>query len=426
MMKAFSSSLLLWIAAARYAAAQDAYLYNVDIQSQPASSTKSSSIDSDTANAVLGRRLGATGWMKLGSVDDVVLEHLNRYGGQRTSSLFNDEDASSICDRLIVIIEGYNGESLPASPGVRIERANTNLASVSYMKSMIDQDSTRSSSCEGYMVLKGGVHVTYMTSSKVGPCVERDEILSMVGGNADESIVGDQKAIARAFGSNGGRGARLIIKLDMSRTNKKSPEARSSAIEETFNVWYKSLKPLAKAEKVESAFLLLPSERAPPTLNLNLFRRQTPQDEEEEPLSQPFASVSSKIAPFSASNSTHPLRPLGSLLPACFPSNDTCKDSTSSCSGHGFCYAKSSTCYSCKCGSTVVRQDSDGKNLKTVQWGGSACERKDVSVPFFLFAGFGVFMTALLVGAVGMMYSMGSEELPSVIGAGVTGPRAQK
>lgn len=73
-----------------------------------------------------------------------------------------------------------------------------------------------------------------------------------------------------------------------------------------------------------------------------------------------------------------------------------------------------------------MRQDDDGKNVKTVQWGGSACERKDVSMPFFLFAGFGVFMTALVVGAVGMLYGMGSEELPSVIGAGVTGPRAQR
>ncbi len=47
-------------------------------------------------------------------------------------------------------------------------------------------------------------------------------------------------------------------------------------------------------------------------------------------------------------------------------------------------------------------------------------------MPFFLFAGFGVLMTALVVGAVGMLYGMGSQELPSVIGAGVTGPRAQR
>ena len=47
-------------------------------------------------------------------------------------------------------------------------------------------------------------------------------------------------------------------------------------------------------------------------------------------------------------------------------------------------------------------------------------------MPFFLLAG----MTIALVGAVswgvGLLMSVGNEELPSVIGAGVAGPRAQK
>jgi len=221
-----------------------------------------------------------------------------------------------------------------------------------------------------------------------------------------------------------------------------SQEERNSAIKKTFNTWYKALEPLAKAGKLESTILLLPSHRAPPTLNLN--RRQLPQDE-EAPLSQPFVSVStsdsssssssssfsssSSTPPTSDSNSnstTPPLTPLGTFLPACFPSNSTCTSRTNSCSGRGFCYGKSSRCFACRCGTTIAHRDPDGKNTKTIAWGGTACERKDVSVPFFLFAGFGVAMTAVVVGAVGMLYAMGSEELPSVIGAGVTGPRAQR
>jgi hypothetical protein len=61
-----------------------------------------------------------------------------------------------------------------------------------------------------------------------------------------------------------------------------------------------------------------------------------------------------------------------------------------------------------------------------VQWGGTACEKKDVSVEFWLFASFGVAMTGLVAGAIGLLYIMGAEELPSVIGAGVAGPRATK
>lgn len=210
-----------------------------------------------------------------------------------------------------------------------------------------------------------------------------------------------------------------------------SPEARNFAIAKTFADWYKVLESLAMEGKVESTILIFPSQRAPSNLNLsrrNLLSKEEEEKEEEEPLSQPFVSASSPVnpSPSVASNSTTPLPPLGSFLPSCFPTNGTCNDQTNSCSGRGACYAKSSKCFACKCGSTIVRQDSDGKNVKTVQWGGSACERKDISVPFFLFAGFGVFMSALVVGSVGMLYGMGSEELPSVIGAGVTGPRAQR
>jgi hypothetical protein len=108
-MKAFSSSLLSWLAVIGCTAAQDAYLYNIDIQPQAASSSKPSPIDSETANAILARRLGATDSIKLGAVDDVLLEHLNQYGGQRTLSLFGDEGASFKSDRLVIAIEGYDG-----------------------------------------------------------------------------------------------------------------------------------------------------------------------------------------------------------------------------------------------------------------------------------------------------------------------------
>lgn len=72
-----------------------------------------------------------------------------------------------------------------------------------------------------------------------------------------------------------------------------------------------------------------------------------------------------------------------------------------------------------------MRYNDDG-TTKSVQWGGTACEKKDISVEFWLFASFGVAMTALVAGGIGMLYSMGAEELPSVIGAGVAGPRATK
>jgi len=55
-------------------------------------------------------------------------------------------------------------------------------------------------------------------------------------------------------------------------------------------------------------------------------------------------------------------------------------------------------------------------------WGGPACQKKDISVQFWLFVGSGIILAFLVSAGIGMLYSMGSEELPSVIGAGVSGP----
>jgi len=119
------------------------------------------------------------------------------------------------------------------------------------------------------------------------------------------------------------------------------------------------------------------------------------------------------------------------LAPVCHASNSSCAEATNNCSGHGSCYLKygsseegsTGNCYACRCQSTVVRK-SDG-TTKKIQWGGPACEKKDISSPFFLIAGVSVLVIIMVGSAVGMLFSMGQEELPSVISAGVGGSRAQ-
>lgn len=200
---------------------------------------------------------------------------------------------------------------------------------------------------------------------------------------------------------------------------------RDAKISHLNTIWDTELHKASQAGTIESSILLLPPIRQPPKL---IIGRRDAHAEQEAPMPNPDITIN---APDSSSsptnqNSTVPLPPLGSYLPSCFSSNKTCNARTNTCSGHGHCYAFSGNCWACKCGSTVISEGKDGKGRKSIAWGGSACERKDVSVPFFLFAGFGVFMTAVVTGAVGLLFSMGSQELPSVIGAGVTGPRAQR
>jgi hypothetical protein len=126
-------------------------------------------------------------------------------------------------------------------------------------------------------------------------------------------------------------------------------------------------------------------------------------------------------------NNTTP--PLG-ILPACFTSQSECEEATHSCSGHGSCGVSRKgrdgrkDCYSCACKPEVKHVGEHGMEslIKTTYWGGPACQKKDVSVPFWLFVGTGVMLAFLMGSGISMLYSMGSEELPSVIGAGVSGP----
>ncbi|KAI6827712.1 hypothetical protein KC340_g5427 [Hortaea werneckii] len=122
--------------------------------------------------------------------------------------------------------------------------------------------------------------------------------------------------------------------------------------------------------------------------------------------------------------------PLPGILPQCFASLSACEETTRNCSGHGSCYKKftdnsaSDTsryrdCYVCGCKATVKETSSDGGKT-TTHWGGSACQKRDVSVEFWMLALFSIGFVFLISFAVGSVWEMGGEELPSVIGAGST------
>ena len=169
-----------------------------------------------------------------------------------------------------------------------------------------------------------------------------------------------------------------------------------------------------------------------PSRAQNQPRRQNP----EAILSSPAAAEASSDVNFSTTPDTNShdiyAKPVLGILPSCFDSLSACQISTHNCSSHGQCQlarkgeqraggkGKYNDCYSCACKPTVVK-NGDG-TVKTTRYGGPACQKKDVVVPFWLFAGSTVVLVFLVSSGIGMLYSMGSEELPSVIGAGVSGP----
>jgi hypothetical protein len=118
-------------------------------------------------------------------------------------------------------------------------------------------------------------------------------------------------------------------------------------------------------------------------------------------------------------------------IPSRFTSLDDCQRTTKNCTGHGECKRLLSEqvgdrlieYFSCVCGSSVSESPEGAK--KTTYYGGAACQKVDLSAPFWLLAGVSIFLVTVIGLGIGLLSSIGSEDLPSVIGAGVTGPRAK-
>ncbi|KAI1772093.1 hypothetical protein F4818DRAFT_427623 [Hypoxylon cercidicola] len=185
--------------------------------------------------------------------------------------------------------------------------------------------------------------------------------------------------------------------------------------------------------KLETTVLLL----APPTQSEELRRRDMELDEqvmaeEQEPEAEAtyVPTADSKLngdtdKAFHAFASSP--KPAG-VLPACFESRNACVSATGGCSGHGQCVdrwgASSSTdkaCFFCHCMSTVEPVGGGAENRTGVfHWGGGACHKRDVSTPFWLFAGVTLALVATVAFAIGLLFSVGEEKLPGVIGAGVS------
>lgn len=119
-------------------------------------------------------------------------------------------------------------------------------------------------------------------------------------------------------------------------------------------------------------------------------------------------------------------------LAECYASYNSCVAATANCSGHGLCYdlafkvddegnmvepkasGSAAICFACQCKGTR------GESGSVTRWAGDMCDKIDYSVPFALFVGFAIFMLAIVVAAVRLVYSIGEEELPGVLSAGVS------
>ncbi|KAH8681986.1 hypothetical protein BX600DRAFT_447584 [Xylariales sp. PMI_506] len=182
------------------------------------------------------------------------------------------------------------------------------------------------------------------------------------------------------------------------------------------------LQALAGA-KLDTTIVFLPTAGTPDEL-----RRRAEFFSSEKVMDEPAAAAAGSKADVSASSPKEGTKeetspnppPLKKIpIPSCFGSQASCESGTRNCSGHGMCQNKfgpesKSTCFSCHCLSTRSESGS------VTHWGGGDCGKQDISTPFWLFVGFTIFIVGTIGFSISMLFNVGEEPLPGVIGAGVS------
>lgn len=188
---------------------------------------------------------------------------------------------------------------------------------------------------------------------------------------------------------------------------------------------FAGLQKLAKAQEIETTIVLLPTIAETTT---NQYWSDKPQElrrrQEAEQIMSILDDEAAPAAPTSDASSNSIFYVSSENLPSCFKSAELCMTGTGNCSSHGSCqnkYAKtdgsegSEVCYQCYCLSTA-----NEKTGSRTHWAGATCAKQDVSVAFWLFAGFTIVMVSVLWMSIAMLFNVGEEKLPGVIGAGVS------
>lgn len=393
-----ANSLLLpaicW--SARLAAAATAHVYTHDPQSQPRSESPSTTLDPVAARLVLAQRIGVEDYHSSDLTRKEVIDAINDYGVR--TPLFAQQQQSRPKKAFIMV------EDLHVSPD--------SISSLKPYTSFKVDPAPRDVSTRGLFVdlVKQADPTTFSKTSDSSLYVSLWE-------GKKYATSGDMFYVARTAADFETLFTRLAKTNEWSITAFVMPSTPADAIKPA------DFMSDQEGERRHWGTYEMPNSVSP------LKKRQT----KEEPLTetQGFHPVQSFTAPVSVldANNTKPLR---GILPGCFSSQSACESQTRNCTGHGSCMRKyhdgtaskdgsGIDCFVCACKATL---SADGKI--TTNWGGPGCQKKDISVQFWLIVLFTVGLIFLIGFAVGTIWEMGQAELPSVLGANVSGPSARK
>ncbi|KAJ4372219.1 hypothetical protein N0V83_003993 [Neocucurbitaria cava] len=369
-------------------------------------------VSPETARLILAQRLGLSRFHSIEHADTETIRHINAYGG-RQQKLFGAEDSDRTRAHVLMWIEDTVQDEATVIINDGSDRSQD--FAISHPPPASDNDRliqdfiSQAQSLPEYPDPKKHTYTSSIEIEAVLPSDNKPELyneyLSVF--RASKSDKFDSEEIAKVLGKVINKAAELgfsttVVLMPASKSHSK----RAASPWGTYD---------------------LPSKDA---------RRENPEavlSSNPVPSSSPISKVSD-LEDFPVITFADDQGPVRGILPSCFDTLSACQRQTHNCSSHGECKLlhkgrgsgsnqESVDCYGCACVPTVVRHDTGMETKKKVTyWGGPACQKKDISVQFWLFVGSGVVLSFLVASGIGMLYSMGSEELPSVIGAGVSGP----
>ncbi|KAI8940314.1 hypothetical protein NX059_004010 [Plenodomus lindquistii] len=367
------------------------------------------SVSPETARLILAQRLGVSRFHSIEHADAEAIRHINTFGGQ-PRKLLGKEDADRSRAHLLVWVENAEQDEATVIVNDGSDRtrefAITSAPPASENDRLIQDFVTQAMSLPA---LPDPQQRTYSSEQ------EMLEVLPVHSTKSYNSYLNVWRTDARD-----GQSSKEVAKI-LSQVYKKAEQ-------EGFSVTTVMMPASKQAKRTVNPWgtYTVPNEA----------RRQNPEailSSNPEPSTSPNTQVSD-LEDFSViAAQAKGKGPVLGILPSCFTSMSACEKSTRNCSSHGECKllhkgrgsgkdTETVDCYGCACVPTITKGEKDG-NQQVTYWGGPACQKRDVSVQFWLFALSGVVLSFLVAAGIGMLYSMGSEELPSVIGAGVSGPQ---
>ncbi|KAF2035871.1 hypothetical protein EK21DRAFT_53333 [Setomelanomma holmii] len=379
-------------------------------------SAASPSVSPETARLIIAQRLGLSRYHSIEHADAEAIRHINVYGG-RQQKLFGGESNDRSRAHLLMWIEDSNEEDAT----VIVNDGDENLYDFKISGHPSPADNERLindfvKQAESLPGLPDPKKKTYQST------LEIDDILPS---SNKLQTYNDYLSIWRVDKND--RDAYENLPLTFDRVTMQADKlgfaftivtmpAPSANTKRAANPWGSYELPSLKEARRENPEMILSSDAAPST---SPAPRVT--DLEDFPVIVNQASDKS---------------PVRGILPSCFDTLSACQKTTHNCSSHGECKLlhkgkgsgsdrQTLDCYGCACSPTIQHIGEDKgmeSKRKVTYWGGPACQKKDISVQFWLFVAVGVALAFLVSSGIGMLYSMGSEELPSVIGAGVSGP----